>query len=230
LLAPEDALTSSNNKIFLRTDAHTLAEVKRVLQTLDRPARNVLITVRNINQRDLEAQGYALSGRARHGDSTAEIKGSEGYQASLRLHQRTYSNRLNDTYQLRVIEGQPAFIQTGQVVPYRQLQGYGYPHYPGVGNSVIFRDVTSGFFVVPRLQGRQVTLEIRPHSESLDVRGDGRTNVQRATTYISGQLGEWLTLGGADESFLHDTSGVVYRTGRDSRQQNVIQVRVELVK
>jgi type II secretory pathway component GspD/PulD (secretin) len=230
LLAPEDALTSRDNQIILRTDARTLAEIKKLLQTLDRPARNVLITVRNINQRDLDAQGYALSGRVHLGDNTATAEDSDKYRASLRLRQRTYSNRLNDTYQLRVIEGQPAFIQTGQVVPYRQRQLYGSHNYPGVGNTVIFRDVSSGFFVVPRLNGDLVTLEIHPKSESLDVRGDGRTNVQRAATYISGQLGEWLTLGGADESFLHDTSGVVYRTGRKSKQQNVMQVKVELVK
>lgn len=230
LLAPEDALTSSNNQIILRTDARTLEEVKKVLQTLDRPVRNVLITVRNINQRDLEAQGYALSGRARHGDSTAKVKGSEGYQTSVRSRQRTYSNRLNDTYQLRVIEGQPAFILTGQVVPYRQRNYYGHPYYPSAYNSIIFRDISSGFQVLPRLNGRRVTLEIRPLNETLDVRGDGRTNVQRATTYVSGQVGEWLTLGGADESFLQASSGVVYRTGRDSKQQNVIQVKVELAK
>lgn len=230
LLAPKDSLTYSNNQIILRTDAHTLAEVKKVLQTLDKPARNLLITVRNINQRDVEAQGYALSGRVRQGDSTAAVKGTDSYRTHVRTRQRNYSNRLNDTYQLRVIEGQPAFILTGQVVPYRQRNYYGYPHYPSVHNSIIFRDISSGFQVLPRLKGRRVTLEIRPLNETLDVRGDGRTNVQRATTYISGQVGEWLTLGGADETFLQDSSGVVYRTGRDSRQQNVIQVKVELVK
>ncbi len=230
LLAAGDALTSRDNQIILRTDAHTLAEIKKVVKSLDRPTRNLLITVRNINQRDAEAQGYALSGRTRHGDSTAKLGGSEGTQTRVRSHRRTYSNRLNDTYQLRVIEGQPAFILTGQVVPYRQRNYYGHPHYPNAYNSIVFRDISSGFQVLPRLNDRRVTLEIRPLNETLDVRGDGRTNVQRATTYISGEVGEWLTLGGADETYLQASSGVVYRTGRDSRQQNVIQVKVELVK
>ena len=71
-----------------------------------------------------------------------------------------------------------------------------------VSESLVQRDLGTGFVAVPRVNGDRVTLEISPRD---DTPGPlpGSVNTQRLITTISGRLGEWLELGGS----LGDQSG-----------------------
>ena len=65
-----------------------------------------------------------------------------------------------------------------------------------VVESIQYRDVATGFYVVPRLSGERVTLEIAPQREVLSRDVPGGVDVQRVATTVSGRLGEWLEVGG----------------------------------
>ncbi len=228
LLSPEDTLRTSGNYLILRTDERTLKEVITLLKDLDRPLKNLVITVRRRGKETKGSSRYAVSGQAGVGDNDRVLKSEEDASVKMHLRDRTYNNRADDSYRLRVIEGYHAFIQTGQLSPYPRGTTYVHPYGITRWGGFEFRDLTSGFDVVPYLNGDIVTLHIRPIRRVLRPGGNGDIDLENASTVISGRLGEWLTLGGKSQTIMHSAGGVIYRTARESRADSLTEIRVEL--
>lgn len=58
-----------------------------------------------------------------------------------------------------------------------------------------YSDVTTGFYVRPRVSGDRVTLEIGPQRDLLSRQSPGSVDVQSMATTVSGRLGEWMDVG-----------------------------------
>ncbi len=115
---------------------------------------------------------------------------------------------------LQVLEGNEAFIQIGQSVPVRSQSAQG-------SETVQYRDAGAGFYVRPRVSGKQVTLSISTRRDSVADPNTGALNVQRVDTVVSGRLGAWIELGGIAQESVQRESGTVYRrsvTGQDERR------------
>ena len=127
---------------------------------------------------------------------------------------------------MRTLDGHPAFIETGTLIPY-----YSGPlslYAPG-STGFRFRDASSGFWVLPRLQGERVDLEISTQAARPTIRGDGSIDHQQVATRIRARLGEWIPIAGTDRSIARRRHvGVVYRTRRDDQAHRVIQLKVDL--
>ena len=88
------------------------------------------------------------------------------------------------------------------------------------------RDVSSGFYVVPRVSGEFVSLEIRQHNDRRAGPG-ARIDTQSATTTVRARLGEWVDLGGIDTSGAGSRTGPGYAArNRESTSQR-IRIKVE---
>jgi hypothetical protein len=61
--------------------------------------------------------------------------------------------------------------------------------------------VSSGFYVLPRLNGDQVTLLAATELSSIKPGRHAAANVQGLETTVVGRLGEWMELGGIDQSY-----------------------------
>ena len=109
---------------------------------------------------------------------------------------------------LQVQEGGQAFISTGE--------------------SRVFGEAATGIAVLPRVSGSNVVLEIATQKESF-ARG-GAIQAQRAASTVSGQLGQWIELGGIDTTAYREGTGIL--SSRESRASGSrrIWVRVEEVK
>lgn len=227
LLSPEDTLSTSGNYLMLRTNERTLEEVKGLLKDLDRPLKNLVITVRRRGRETKVSSGYAVAGQARIGDNDRVHSSRKDVSTSVQARDKTYTNQADYSYRLRVIEGQHAFIQTGRLSPYPRattfVQPYGFTRWGGFD----FRDLTSGFDVVPYLNGDAVTLHIRPLRRVLSPGGNGDIEFERAKTVVSGRLGEWLTLGVKSQATTQSAVGVIYRTARDGLGDSLIEIRVD---
>ena len=90
-----------------------------------------------------------------------------------------------------------------------------------------YRDASTGFSVVPRIQGNLVTLDIDPQRETFDDSRRGAINVQRVVTTVSGRLGEWMDLGGVNESRSDGQSTLFGRSSTSSSERRGVQVKVE---
>ena len=213
LLQAGAGLSGQGYTLFIRTDNTEQREIAAVIERLDSPARQLLISVR---------QGQ----NGTRGNEGIHIEGDTD-----QVRSRIYSTRRDQLdsqdQQLRVSEGNWATIRAGVAVPQviqRQQTG---PSGTTLEQGVEYRDVDSGFEVRPRINGDRVTLEIRPFHARPSPSGGGRIEQQELNTTVSGQLGEWIDLGGVLDERRDKSVGTVYATRSRDRLQRDIRVKVD---
>ncbi len=215
LVPAPGVLTGLRGQLVVRTTPENLTEIKRILVDLDKTPRTLLITVR---------QGITELG------DRSDIQGSVSSRtASIRAYS-THGARDDDRlYRLQVLEGREAFIRTGKSLAVPQTRTV------VVSSGLVreyetnYREVESGVYVRPRLHGRdRIVLEISPRQAG--VRGDHglTTESHTASTTVSGQLGEWIYLGGVSRTERRSTSGLGYSTKEREDSHRNISVRVQL--
>ncbi len=240
MLGPTDAISGQGFKIFLRASAETLSQVEAMIEALDLAPQNLQISVFQGSTRGLRELGLGGNIRIESGDSSVEIgSGSSGSSGG----SITYSNngvsgsvegtstrkRLqnNPIHQIRVSAGSAAYIETGSQIPYFSGAGWGLPR--GTTGGIEYKDVVTGFYVLPRIQGDRVTLQVSPFKNSLY--GDsGGIETQSASTTVTGRIGEWLLIGGVSEQLKRAQSGSGSQISTQSRRNESIWIKADLVR
>lgn len=173
-LEPGGVLTGQRNQLIVRTSPENLAELRRALAALDRPARRLEISVRFEGSDERARASLEADARISNRGSRVEIRASEsrGLGAE-RVDQR-----------LQVLEGGRAVIATGESRPLQLRDG------------AIVQDIVTGFEVLPRLAGDMVILDIAPQRQSPAAAGAVQT--MGAATTVRARLGEWVELGGIE--------------------------------
>jgi type II secretory pathway component GspD/PulD (secretin) len=101
----------------------------------------------------------------------------------------------------------------------------------GVNSRVVestrYKEIGTGFYVVPRLSGDRVVLDISPQKERLAGGTEQNIETQRVRTTVSGRLGEWIELGGLSQQQEDSETGWVYGTEKMSRDRRRVWVKVE---
>jgi type II secretory pathway component GspD/PulD (secretin) len=93
--------------------------------------------------------------------------------------------------------------------------------------STSYKEIGTGFYVVPRLSGERVLLDISPQKEQLVSGRDKSIATQRIVTTVSGRLGEWIELGGISQRNEGGETGWAHGTGQTSNDSQQVWVRVE---
>jgi hypothetical protein len=129
--------------------------------------------------------------------------------------------------QLQVTEGNRALVRTGQTVPVPQRQVVNW------GRQVIettqYRDVSSGFYVLPRIHGDNVTLEVSTQNDTLAPDQPSGIRVQNAASTVSGRLGEWIVIGGIDQLRRTDNSTITSSSTSSRNEQRNVLIKVDEV-
>ena len=224
LLEPGGTLSGMNDQLFLKASARNRDEIKRALAAMDRPARRLIIRIAQNRQAEDSARGGEVSGQVTLGSTRRSNVGATVWD--------TKSVRGESGSQMvQTVEGGRAFIQVGRslAVPMRQMIVG-----PGgalVQEGVIFRDIGSGFYATPRVNGQRVTLDISQQAESFDpAYGRGGVSSQRLATTVSGHLGEWMELGGGGRQAAGQQSGAFSVGTSDARDNRSIWLKVEEVE
>lgn len=221
-LAGADAtVTGMGNTLIIKAPPERVREIRKLLLEIDRPPRQLTITVSNAGDESIHSSGYSASADVSVGDTRVGINSpgrSDGdSRARLDVHGHDAQLERNVGQQVQVLEGRPAWIAAGTRVP---VYG-GYP--PSTG----FRDDSSGFYVVPRVGGGgQVTLEIHQRDDRPG-RIHGTRDIQRAATVVTGRLGEWILIGGIDDTGNSRQEGIGRALNRETASTRQIRVRVE---
>ncbi len=241
LVEPGGTVTGMSNQLIIRATPGQIALVRDLLEKIDRPARNLMITVRQGQKSDqsIDAMGAAIDIQSDHARIRAGgpvprrgliLEGRDGDSAIRGGIVRRDSYSGNDSEQrVQVLEGRQAFIRVGQSVPLPRRQVHIVGNTARVTDSVQYHDVTSGFYVLPRLSGDRVTLEISPYRNTPGNR-TGLVETQQLSTAVSGRLGEWLDLGGIIDSQQRSQRGYLYKNETSINDQRSIWVKVEETK
>ena len=242
MLGADDGISGQGFKIFLRSSPATLARVREMVEDLDIPAKILQVSVFQGSARDLGELGISADVQIERGDASVDIGngrdndvdagGSVTYSTSdgsvsLNGISTQKSLRDNPIHQVRVAEGTEAYIETGERVPYF----YGaWKGRRGYGGSIEYEDAMTGFYVLPRIRGDNVILEVSPFkSTQSNTRGDN-IETQSAGTTVTGRIGEWLLVGGITEQVeqAQSTTGTTIAT--QSRDDTGIWVKADLVQ
>lgn len=244
LLEKGGVASGMNNQIILRTSRRNLQEIRELLAGIDTAPRMLRITVlQNVDsetaQRLIEMSGsVGVGGRGRvtvpgSGDNSGmTVEASQGADS---LRARVWSTRsLEDdksTQKIQVMEGGRALISVGQSVPVQQRQVIRSPWGTQVTDSTQYKDVTSGFYVRPLLNGDRVTLEITAQNDTLAAAQGNPpvTKVQQVNTTVSGRLGEWMELGAASRQAEGDGSTISSRSVSDVHERRNVMLKVDEV-
>jgi hypothetical protein len=245
LVGEDAALSGANNRIFIRADAATRLAVRQAIEAIDTPLRSLMISVRHDNDDSIRREGATVSGDVRAGGvSVGAADGGEGSReggaviegrsGDSRVATRVWSTRGNSADRLsqrvQVVEGGSAFIQVGSSIPVPFTQIIAGPRGGAISQGTEYRDIGSGFYAMPRVNGDQVTLDISPQKESLSETQYGEIRTARLVSTVRGRLGEWMELGGSGYSEQIDQRGITRYGTRDAQSQRRLWVKVDVVR
>ena len=234
LLAPGGTITGTKNQLVVRTTRANMAELKQVLAAVDSAPRRLMISVRQSSGVDTSRDAASVQGSVDVGtNARVTVPGRPGTTGDPGVSVQSGRTRVegnvvssqsarNDqlTQSVQVLEGNPAFIRTGQsaIVPNTQIIDTltGRQIIQGGGQTV---EANTGFYATPRVNGDRVTLEIGTSRERLRNLETGSVSGQHVSTVVSGRLGEWIEIGGITQS-VEQEQGEVLARSRDARRHD----------
>jgi len=224
MLGQDGSVSAFHDKLIVKGTPDEIAAVRAMLMEIDRPARRLIIEVRQAGKLSQSSRslGYGVStGDVQIGRVTPPGNDAD---AQLRYQSIQTRGRGDSLQRVQALDGRPALIRAGQSVPVYQAQQYVGPWGVSQGYEVEYRDATSGFYALPRVHGEQVTIEIYQHNDRLS--GSDRFNIQQASSMLRGNLGQWMTLGsvGGDSRDSRNQIGLNVQTHR--ARDTEIELRV----
>jgi hypothetical protein len=117
----------------------------------------------------------------------------------------------SDVQRLQCLEGRPAFIRVGRAEPVAQTGAY------------VEADI--GFWVVPRLAGASVSLDLATSRDAFEA--SGAVAVRRTSGSVSGRLGEWIPVGGSSFRREAEDRSIASRATTTTSSDWTVELRVE---
>ncbi|MDJ0905509.1 MAG: hypothetical protein QNI96_05785 [Woeseiaceae bacterium] len=225
MLEPGNAITGTGFKLFLQSSPETAARVRSIIDMLDTPARTLQVSVFQGSASTLREFAARATLRAEGGGASY---GTSGGSVSVDGISTQQSLRDNPIHQVRVTEGKEAYIETGEQIPY--FYGAAFAGRRAVAGAVEYRDVVTGFYVLPRIRGDNVTLEVSPFKNSPSDTGGGNVETQAAATTITGSLGEWLLVGSVTEQVERSETGIGTTYSTRGKDAAGIWIKADLVE
>lgn len=247
MLRDGGSISGLQNQLIVRTTAGNLEEIRRILASVDAVPRRLVITVKQDADADSGRQAAEVSGSVRIDDNVRiTVPGTidsraphigagpagDGVRARIIDTRRVESDRNLQTVQ--VLEGNTAFIRVGQSVPVPRREVVqtviGGQVVSRVIDSVEYRDVGTGFHVLPRVTGDRVTLDINPRHETLNRQLPGAVDMQNVATTVSGRLGEWIEIAGLVQDHSREQSVLLGRASASGSDNRRVLIKVDEVR
>ena len=226
----DGTVTGMGNSLVIKAAPERVREIKRLLANFDRPPKRLRIIVGDGEDRARSSSGYRASADINTGNGQVSINSPgypvDGSRGEIRLHDRHSTTTQSSQQFVQAMEGQPAYISSGLRVPLQTTERYYGGGSPYQRSSTQLHDVTRGFYVVTRVSGDSVTLEIAQHNDQPG-RRYGVIDTQRVDSVVHGRLGEWIDLGGLDTMKDSQQGGIGRSVNSQQGRLQGIQVKVE---
>lgn len=192
LVGQDGIVTGTNNQLIVRATPAQLAEIEAVIVAFDVPRVNRKITVASNRNQNTTYNNTELSGNVNIGNVTI---GNRQREQGARVDVTRQQNQSTQNSQqfIQVVDGQRAFIQVGQLVPFTQDWLLMTKRYAQLTRTIDWVEVSTGFAVRPRTIGNQVEIEITPRIARLN--SQESIDFETLTTIVQVSLGEWVNIG-----------------------------------
>jgi type II secretory pathway component GspD/PulD (secretin) len=229
VLDAQTRLTVSGNLLLVRATRSELAHIRSLLETLDRPLRSYQVTVMQRQGEGRGTQGLNVQAPipiGRHGQVNFGNDG--GDRTRVKVYSTQSQRDEEQAQQLRVMEGTPAFIRTGKVVPVREEQIRSGREGREISRTVSFREAQDGFFVTVSPMGDRVQVAISAFMQ--DINPEEVTPNQSLQTQVQVTPGEWFVIGSQNSDSSRREDGVMVYTTRDQRGRHIeVMLKIEEV-
>jgi type II secretory pathway component GspD/PulD (secretin) len=226
LIGTTGTVSGINNQLIVRTQAETMLQIESLVNTLDAARNNHLIQISFDDQtqqstRRLDAQGNVKIGRTTIGNS----RRANANDVRILVEDQEQNTQQYAQQQLRVLDGELAFIQYGQLIPYTQEWQIFAQQYTHRQNTTTWQAVTTGFAVRPRTIGNEIELEIVPRMQ--EASGQGRIDFTELSTIVRVKPHEWVDLGGILQNNHQLNRKILGSKNSAEGRQSSLQVRID---
>jgi len=194
-LENSEYLIANGSSLIIKATPARQNELKKLIGQLDKQLSKLTITIIQSNSKT--ADSLNASANIRIGTSLSnKSKLSGGLRGRFAdIEKSSYSE---SRQQIQTLDGKTAFIKTGKVHPVHNTNILSSSTgYTSISSNTQYIEASTGFLVIPRLSGTQVTLEVSPWSDKM--KNSGVLSTQRSHTTIRVRLGEWVEIGGINE-------------------------------
>ncbi len=209
LLGPNDALSGTDYRLILRTSEKNRKEIDRILSQIDVAQRRLRITVKQVVVADRATTSHEISGEVRIGSegrlrvpsSTAAdnkglvVGGPKPEDPRYQTKRITTASRDENVQSVTTMDGQRTYIRIGQSVLHVKKILALAKNQAIITQGVELQNVTTGFEVLPRVEGQNIRLEIVPRLSTLEDPATGLARFQELATTVTVKFGEWFDLG-----------------------------------
>ena len=234
LLPADAALTGTGDVLLVRADAATLQQVRAAIAALDRPPRQLLITVGQATTGTRGGTTVRGSATIDAGDVQVGVNRPPAPHSGARITVQAGQQQieLHDVSSVRALEGRETYVALTTSRPFTSTSTVrDGPHHVTEVRTVGRQDAQTGFVATPRLSGDRVTLEISPSQQRLGTsRHDADVATHSLVTTVSGRLGEWIELGGVTATETGDTTGLIVWGARSDLTRYSAWVKVDEVR
>jgi type II secretory pathway component GspD/PulD (secretin) len=249
LLASGSTAAEFNNQLVLNATDEEVAKVRKLLAVIDRQPRELLITVltpgsSTSRNRGVSVDGSVGSENVRIGNGNGGV--GNGDELRIGVENATSNESRTQQQQVRAVEGMPAQISIGVTTPV--TSSYTLANGQRV-TSQEYYPVNQGVNVVARVVDGRVILDIDQQNDRLadqsSIQGGGVPGVpsgyprrtydaptirtQSISTQVSGRIGEWIPLGGIDQSSNADSSGLGGASRSSRSEVNAVMIKVDVL-
>ena len=244
LVDAKGSVSAAGNQLIINSTPANLAQLHLLIDELDKPLAQLMITVRRGNQVGVSSSGYAGSGTITSGNGSIIVTNNGNTRtttqsnggiithidnSTVTINRSTASASQSGISQVRATEGYPAFIQSGQQIPITQ-RGYDGRNYY---ENQEYKDVVKGFYVTPQIVGDdRVTLSVRVVHDEAQQNNHNRNNTIRTESMqatVSGRLGEWVSLGGINQAEQNTDQGIARRYSTTRSGDTNLFIKVDRV-
>lgn len=228
MVGADGTVSGIQNQLIVRASPARMAEIEQLVATLDVERQNLRITVSNQGTQQFQNRDISVQGRKRFGNieiSNSRFPRNTPESVQIGIDDRQTTSISNSNQFLTVADGQRAFIQVGQAVPFTQEWVVLTRRYASVQRTTDFVDVSTGFAVRPRTIGNQVELEITPRIAKLNQ--NGYIDFDELSTVVRVSKGEWLDIGGLMQQKDEVSRAILSRQSGSQSQNSQLSIRVD---
>src|SRR4029453_15413147 len=116
---PGGAVSGRHSPLVIRASRANIAQLRQVLETLDRTPRRLLISVRQDAGGSFERREASASGTVAAGDTRVGVNEASRRESGVTIdaYESIGTRGASSATQVQALEGSPAFIAAGQSVP-----------------------------------------------------------------------------------------------------------------
>jgi type II secretory pathway component GspD/PulD (secretin) len=226
MLSPEGKISADErtNSLIIVDSEEAIARVRQSLAVIDAPVRQAMVRVRFQDSATREDRSVSGGGQV-SGDNWSVSTGrrqSTRDGVDVRVQDRSVSRGGSSEYFINALSGSWAYIRVGQDIPYTARWSDLCRRY---GRPVVFQRIETGFDVKPVIRENMADVEIVPRISEMGSGGrPGGVQFAEASTHVQVPLGQWVTIGGSDQS-ANEVLRAILEAG-SSRQSSALSIQL----